>query len=139
MGNCNFSNDKSKYECKISDSVLPHDSSNPNEYKNYELKVVDYCENEKGSINVKVKKTSENPTGEPETQTGEPETQSGGDSGTPPESEPGKGGIPIGAIVGIVFAVLVIIIVVIIIVLKKVKNKGIEEDVSKMDTELIPA
>ena len=42
-------------ECNIANENLPFDETKPNEFKEYNLKVVNYCGQEKYSLSVKVK------------------------------------------------------------------------------------
>ena len=49
---CNLNSEK---KSKINNDVLSYDTANPNEYKNYTLKLYDLCGNEKYSLDVLVK------------------------------------------------------------------------------------
>ena len=61
---CNLEN--LTMSCLIDNIVLSYDKYNPKEYKNYTLKVVDYCDKEQFSFTVRVKDSSKKPMPEPE-------------------------------------------------------------------------
>lgn len=57
----NCSLDNVTLECKITKDILNYDETKPNDYKKYELKVVDLCNEVKYSFNVNVKNSKVEP------------------------------------------------------------------------------
>ena len=55
--NCVIGSEKKTMECKINESILPYNKDKPEEFKEYNLKLYDLCDNEQFSFKVKVKKS----------------------------------------------------------------------------------
>ena len=102
-------------ECKITKDVLSYDEKAPKDFKNYALKLVDLCNEEKYSFNVKVKNSKVEPIKDEE------------------------GGIGVLAIVLIVIGAILVIIIVGFFIHRAVKKKGNnseDTDISKGETLL---
>ena len=100
-------------ECKITKDILNYDETKPNDYKKYELKVVDLCNEIKYSFNVNVKNS---------------------------KVEPGKdeeGGIGTFAIVLIIIGAILVLAIIAFFVHRAIKRKGNNSentDLSKGET-----
>ena len=101
---CNLEN--LTIDCFIDNNVLSYDEYNPKEYKNYTLKVVDYCNNEKFSFTVKVKYSSKEPKPKPK------------------PNEPESEGLPSYVIVLIVVGVILLLAVVIFFLIRALRRKS---------------
>ena len=96
----NCSLDNVTLECKITKDVLSYDEKKPNDYKKYELKVVDLCNEVKYSFNVNVKNSKVEPVKDEE------------------------GGIGVLAIVLIIIGAILILVIIGFFVLRAIKRKG---------------
>jgi hypothetical protein len=96
----NCSLDNVTLECKITKDVLSYDEKKPNDYKKYELKVVDLCNEVKYSFNVNVKNSKVEPVKDEE------------------------GGIGVLAIVLIIIGAILILAIIGFLVLRAIKRKG---------------
>ena len=96
----NCSLDNVTLECKITKDVLSYDEKKPNDYKKYELKVVDLCNEVKYSFNVNVKNSKVEPVKDEE------------------------GGIGVLAIVLIIIGAILVLAIIGFLVLRAIKRKG---------------
>ena len=55
---CKLTNDNLTLECEIDDKIFIVNKANPDEYKTYTLQLLDYCNNQKYTVDVKVKNST---------------------------------------------------------------------------------
>ena len=113
-------------ECNINNNILSYDINNPNEFTNYTLKVVDYCNFEKYSFIVKVKNSTSSDS-EPDP---DPDSKPTSEPDSEPEPKPKSGGLETYVIVLIVISSVLILAIIIFFIIRDIRRRKNNEEIN---------
>lgn len=95
---CSLNYEKKSMQCHIDENILPYNKNSPKEFKKYDLKLYDLCGNEKFTLTVKVKKSTDD-----------------------------DDGLGVFAIILIVLAVVIVLLIILFFVYRFIRRKNTQE------------